>query len=60
MAYSVAKTQDVDQDRVWIYYYNDDSWGINRNQRKIFNALDEANSVALVNGGKVIDESIDN
>ena len=57
MPYSVTKTQDTDQGRVWIYYYEDSSWGIDYDKRKIFNILEEANSKALSNGGKFTDES---
>ncbi len=58
MAYSVTKTHDTNEGRIWIYYYDDNSWGADYAQRKIFNILEEANSVAYTNGGKVIDENL--
>lgn len=58
MPYSVTKTQDTDQGRVWIYYYDDASWGVDFDKRKIFDTLEEANPIAFVNGGKVTDEGL--
>ncbi len=55
MTYSVGKTEDTDQGRIWVYYFNKGEWTLDFSQKQIFLTLEEANSIALSNSGMVIE-----
>jgi hypothetical protein len=57
MTYSVGKTEDTDQGRVWVYYFNDGEWTLDFSQKQIFLTLEEANSIALSNSGMAIENN---